>query len=241
MERKRVLLKLTGNLLEHTAQGIDTLYMKKLAQQIKKLSETISFGIVIGGGNFFRGSKQSVQSGIKEQTGHTIGMVATMMNGLIVQDIFEQEGIPNTLFSAISCDFIGVAPSYHAILNTIKNHQCPVFSGGTGNPYVSTDTAAVIRALQMEASELWKGTKIDGVYNDDPVKNPAAKLIKRLTPREALEKKLSIMDAAAFSLAETHNLPLRVFNIFADNALIEAAHNKDYGSTIDQTYQKGYV
>lgn len=241
MERTRILLKLTGNLLEQTSQGIDTTSMKKLAQQIKHLQDTITFGVVVGGGNFFRGARQSAQSGIREQTGHAVGMLATMMNGLIIQDIFEQENIKTTLFTAVPCDFVGSSPSPQALTNALENHHCLIFSGGTGNPYFSTDTTAVVRALQMGAVELWKGTNVDGVYSDDPIKNPSAEHIKRLSYKDALFKKLSIMDATAYSLAEAHTLPLRIFNIFTENALIHAAHNKEFGSTIDQTYQKGYV
>ncbi len=234
MERKKILVKLTGNLLEHTAQGVDTSSLKSIALQIKKLSTSISFGIVVGGGNIFRGSLQSKHSGISEQTGHLVGMIATMMNGLIVQDVFEQAGIETTLFTAVPCDPVGILPSPQALNKAFKQQKCLIFVGGTGNPYFSTDTTAVIRALQMEATELWKGTKVDGIYSEDPLKNPHAQLLKRVRYKEALDENLTIMDSAAYALAEVHSLPLRIFNIFIENALIEAAHNKEFGSTICQ-------
>ena len=168
MERRRIIVKLTGNLIEQTAQGLDTSSIKALASQIKQLSDSITFGIVVGGGNFFRGSLQSTYSAIGEQTGHLVGMLATMMNGLIVQDIFEQAGIPTTLFSAVPCDLVGLPLSPQGLQKALKEKRCLIFAGGTGTPFLSTDTTAVIRSLQIDAMELWKGTKVDGVYSDDP-------------------------------------------------------------------------
>jgi uridylate kinase len=235
MEQRRILIKLTGNLLKHTAQGVDTSHLKSIAWQVKKLSDSMSFGIVVGGGKLFRGSEQSDQAGISQQTGHLVGMIATMINGLIVQDVFEQTGIETALFSAIPCDLVGVIPSPQALSQARKEKRCLIFVGGTGNPYFSTDTSAVVRALQMEAHELWKGTKVDGIYSEDPLKNPAAELIKHISYKKALDENLTIMDSASYALAEEHNLPLRIFNIFIENALIEAAYNKEFGSIIGQT------
>ncbi len=234
MERRRIIVKLTGNLIEQTAQGLDTSAIKEIASQVKQLSDSITFGIVIGGGNFFRGSLQSSYSSIGEQTGHLVGMLATMMNGLMVQDIFEQMGIKTTLFSAVPCDLVGLPLSPQALSKALREKSCLIFAGGTGSPFFSTDTTAVVRALQIDAVELWKGTKVDGVYSDDPLKNPQAHLLKKLTYHDALEKKLSIMDAAAYTLAEAHALPIRIFNIFTENALIKAANTQEFGSTIGQ-------
>ncbi len=232
MQQKTIIVKLTGNLIEQTDHGLDATYLEALAAQVKQLSETITFGIVMGGGNFFRGAVQSKEVHISEQTGHTVGMLATMMNGLILQDIFEQAGINTTLFSALPCETVGLPLSPQGLRSALRQKRCLIFSGGTGNPFFSTDTTAVVRALQIGATEIWKGTKVDGIYTDDPKKNPQAQMIKRLSYKEALEKNLHIMDAAAFALAEPHNLVLRVFNIFTDNALIKAATDTEFGSTV---------
>jgi uridylate kinase len=229
MEPKRILVKLTGDLI---GQGDDSVPLQNIARQIKKLSNSFSFGIVIGGGNFFRGSLQSKDAGISELTGHTVGMLATMMNGLIVQDIFEQAQIETTLFSAVPCDLVGTVASPQAISRAFSEKRCLIFAGGTGNPFFSTDTTAVVRALQIEAKELWKGTKVDGIYSEDPIKNPEAKLIKEISYKDVLEKNLAVMDSAAYALAEVHRLPLRIFNIFVDNALVDAAYDEEFGSTI---------
>ncbi len=220
-----ILLKLTGNILDNGPAPLEN-----IAAQIKQLDST--FGIVIGGGNFFRGARQSSDLHISEQTGHTVGMLATLMNGLIVQDIFEQADIPTTLFSAIPCPTVGLPLSPQAIRKALKESRCLIFSGGTGNPFVSTDTTAVIRALQINAHQIWKATKVDGIYSADPHKEPSANLIKKLTYKQALDDNLRVMDATAFTLAHEHNLELRVFNIFSDNALIQVANDPEFGSTL---------
>ncbi len=227
----KILLKLTGNILDKGPGPLEN-----IAAQIKQLDHT--FGIVIGGGNFFRGARQSSALHISEQTGHTVGMLATMMNGLIVQDILEQAGVSTTLFSAVSCPSVGLPLSPQALNKALKESRCLIFSGGTGNPFVSTDTTAVIRALQMDAQQIWKATKVDGVYSADPQKEPSAKLIKKLTYKQALDDNLDVMDATAFTLAQEHNLDLRVFNIFSNNALIQAANDPEFGSTLS-TKTKG--
>ena len=233
--RKKIILKLTGELLRHTDRGFDASALENIAGQIKQLSSSYTFGIVTGGGNFFRGSQQSPEIGISLQTGHYVGMLATMMNGLIIQDIFEHAGIATTLFSAVPCDTIGLPLSPQAIRTALESDRCLLFAGGMGNPFLSTDTTAVIRALQIGATELWKGTKVDGVYSEDPLKNPQAQRLAKTTYKKALHDDLHIMDAAAFALADPHNLIIRIFNIFHENALLKAAHEKDFGSTISHS------
>ncbi len=220
-----ILLKLTGNVLDEGPT-----LLENIVTQIKQLDAT--FGIVIGGGNFFRGARQSAALHISEQTGHSVGMLATMMNGLIVQDIFEQAGIATTLFSALTCPSVALPLSPQAIRNALSQSRCVIFSGGTGNPYVSTDTTAVIRALQINASQLWKATKVDGVYTADPNKDPNAQRLPSLTYQQALDQHLGVMDATAFALAQEHKLELKVFNIFSDNALIQVAKDPSFGSTL---------
>lgn len=232
--KKYILLKITGEALSKSADnGIDSFVIRSIAQQILSLRETHYFGIVIGGGNFFRGSKQGAQLGLSPSVGHQIGMLATMMNGLILRDVFEQEGLPTTLFTAIPSSEIGVPISDQGIKNALDNDICMVFAGGTGNPFFTTDTTAVLRGLQINADCVWKGTNVDGIYTNDPRLFPEAQLIKKTSYQEVLDKNLKILDATAFVLAKEHHLKIRVFNIFKENALINASRDDQVGSLVE--------
>ena len=230
--KKKILLKLTGEIFLTEQRTLTPAHINAIIEQIKQLSSTHQFGIVIGGGNFFRGRDQGVTLGMTASVGHQAGMLATMLNGLILKDLFEQHGIKTTLLCAITCPEVGESISHQAILGAAKNSSIIIFTGGTGNPFFTNDTNAVIRALQIEADEIWKGTNVPGVYDADPKKNAQAKLLKNVSYQEALDLNLGIMDATAFTLAKQHNQPLRIFDIFAENALIKAAHDKQFGSTI---------
>lgn len=230
-QKKRVVLKLTGEVLQHTPKGLDSSHLESIAKQVKKLLPTIQFSIVMGGGNFFRGA-QGAEIHISEQTGHAVGMLATMMNGLIIQDVFEGIGITTALFSALECTSVGYELSPQNIRNALSTKECLIFSGGTGNPYFTTDTTAVLRALQVGAVELWKGTKVDGIYSKDPLKDASAEVLKKVTFKDAIKDRLAIMDMSAFVLAEEHKVRMRIFNIFTENALIQAASTPEFGSTI---------
>jgi uridylate kinase len=233
--QKTVLLKLTGEILKGTEGQLTEKKLCSIAQQIKALSHEYYFGIVIGGGNFFRGSLQGAALGISSPIGHQIGMLATMMNGLIIQDIFNRYNLATTLFCAIPTPGIGEAISDQALKQAHRNHSIALFTGGTGNPFFTTDTTAVLRALQMNASMVWKGTSVDGIYAADPKKVPHAKRYPCISFKEALQMELKIMDATAFALAQEHNLPIKVFNIFEDNALLKAACDPEFGSIIMNT------
>lgn len=231
--RKRVLLKLTGELFidkEHTQ--LSTTTVVDIIRQVKQLSTTYQFGIVVGGGNFFRGQKQSDALGIEAKNGDYVGMLATMMNGIILQDLCKHHNLSTVLFTALECPEIGKALSPQNIETALQTKDCLIFTGGTGLPFFTTDTNAVLRSLQIGAHEIWKGTDVNGVYDNDPHINANAHFIESLSYQEALEKQLSIMDATAFTLAAHHKQTIRVFNIFTENALINAAHNKYFGSTI---------
>ncbi len=228
--RKTIVLKLTGEIIQHTSAGLDATLLEDIARQIKLLRATHQFGIVMGGGNFFRGAQHGTE--ISAQVGHYVGMLATMMNGLIIQDIFERAGISTALFSAITCEEVGFSLSPQNIANGLHDKDCLIFAAGTGNPFFTTDTTAVLRTLQLNADELWKGTKVDGVYLTDPQKDPSAQIVKRLTYHEALAKRLQVMDLSAFALAEQYKVRTRVFNIFTKDALLQAATIPTFGSTI---------
>lgn len=231
--KKRVLLKLTGNALlnrEGTLLSIDTL--RDVAQQIKTLSQTHQFGIVIGGGNFFRGSVQGKQLGLTPAVSHHVGMLATMMNGAMIQDVFEQNGLTTTLLTALQCPNIGDPISQQSIGQALAQDRIVIFAGGTGVPFVTTDTNAVIRACQLGAHEVWKATNVDGVYSADPRLEPTARLFKKITYAQALADNIKIVDSTALILGLENRLSIRVFNIFEKNALVQAAQEPLFGSTI---------
>lgn len=231
--KKTILLKLTGEVfMSRDKKSLDNTMLISIAQQIKQLENTYYFGIVIGGGNFFRGNTHGKALGITPSIGHQIGMLATVMNGLIIKDLFEQQGIVSTLFCAVPSSEIGVTISQQAIQHSIEKGSCLIFTGGTGNPFFTTDTTSVVRGLQINAVSIWKATHVDGIYNADPKINPNATLIKKISYQEALDKNLRIMDATAFALAREYRLPIRVFNIFTDNALIKASEDLEFGSII---------
>lgn len=232
MPKKIILLKLTGEIFLSPDRTLTRDLINSIAMQIHNLASTHFFGIVIGGGNFFRGSKQGKTLGITPSVAHQIGMLATMMNGLMIKDIFEQHAIPCTLFCAVPAPEIGTPISQQAISSAQAREHCMVFTGGTGNPFFTTDTTAVLRGLQIGASAVWKGTSVDGIYTDDPKSNPQAKLIPIISYNDVFNKQLGIMDTTSIALAKDHNLKIRVFNIFKPDAIIHAAQNETFGSTI---------
>jgi len=232
--KKRILLKLTGKILENPKNGqLTSTLLKNLILQIKQLSTTHQFGIVIGGGNLFRGHQHGNQLGLTQTAGHQVGMLATTMNGIIIKDLLDQHEIPNTLFCAFSCPQMATTISHQSLTHALNQEHILIFSGGTGNPFFTTDTNAILRGLQIKAEEVWKGTGVDGIYNDDPKKNKNATLLSTIAYQEALAKQFGIMDTAAYALGSTHKQPIRVFNIFSTNALLKAAQDKNFGSTIE--------
>jgi len=231
--RQTILLKVTGEILkDRSSDQLNPSMVRDLARQIKELVSSFRFALVIGGGNFFRGSKQGKQLGLHASVGHQIGMLATMMNGLIIKDIFEQEGIASILFCAVPSAEIGNPISHQSITKALLSDNCPIFTGGTGNPFFTTDTTAVLRGLQIGANAVWKGTNTDGIYDADPRANPSANFLSRVSYQEALQNRLGIMDGTAFALAKEHHLEIRVFNIFSHDALLRAARDSTFGSTV---------
>lgn len=231
--KKRILLKLTGNvLLTNNGTTLSVDVINAVAQQIKTLEKTHQFGVVIGGGNFFRGALEGEKLQLAPAVGHQIGMLATLMNGLIIQDVFEKQRLNSTLVSSLTCPSTSPTISQQAVDNALRSKHVLIFAGGTGAPFFTTDTNAVVRALQIGANEVWKATNVDGVYDADPHTHPEAQFIKEISYTNALIKGLSVMDAAAFALASEHKLVIRVFNIFEKNALIQAAKQPLFGSKI---------
>ena len=219
MEYKRVLLKLSGEILAGgKAFGIDSSVINTLAQEIKIIADLgVELGIVIGGGNIFRGVQAGAE-GLDRTSGDYMGMLATAMNALALQDVLERFGIPTRVMSAIEMREIAEPYIRRRAVRHLEKGRVIIFACGTGNPYFTTDTAASLRAMEIGAEVLLKGTKVDAVYDSDPMKNPAAQAYETLSFMDVLQRGLKVMDSAAISLCMDNHLPIVVFNIgVADN------------------------
>lgn len=234
MEHKEtILIKLSGEIFCPNKISAGSLpVVHSVVAQIAQLHKRFQLGIVMGGGNYFRGERQGSQLGLTPWPAHTIGMFATVMNGIALTNLLEQQHIPTVLFSAIDCSQAGNAITPQAIRSATEAKRVLVFAGGTGNPFFTTDTNAVLRAVQMGANTIWKAGPADGIYDSDPKINPSASKLKSVSYAEALESKLQIMDMSAFAMAADHNIQIRIFSIFENNALLHAAADQQFGSLI---------
>ena len=214
MAYKRILLKLSGEaLMAGRSHGIDPERLHNYIDEIIEVSNMgTQVGIVIGGGNIFRGIS-GVEVGFDRVKGDYMGMLATVINGLALQSAFESKGKKARLFTAIRME--PVAEFYYkpGVIEALENNQIVIFSGGTGNPYFTTDTASTLRAVEMEADVVLKGTRVDGVYTSDPEKDPDAEKYDELTFDQALKKELRILDLTAFAMCKENELPIIVFNM----------------------------
>ncbi|WP_341503489.1 UMP kinase [Gallaecimonas sp. GXIMD4217] len=230
---RRILLKLSGEaLMGEEGFGIDPKVLDRMAAEIKELIELgIQVGLVIGGGNLFRG-RGLAEAGMNRVVGDHMGMLATVMNGLAMRDALHRAYVNARLMSAI--DLKGVCDSYNwaEAISLLRAGRVVIFSAGTGNPFFTTDSAACLRGIEIEADCVLKATKVDGVYSDDPVKNPDAVKYDRLTYQDVLEQELKVMDLAAFTLARDHGLPIRVFNMNKPGALKAVVMGEDEGTLI---------
>lgn len=230
---RRILLKLSGEALMGDEQfGIDPKVLDRMAQEIKELVELgVQVGLVIGGGNLFRGEGLA-KAGMNRVVGDHMGMLATVMNGLAMRDALHRAFVNARLMSAI--DLKGVCDSYNwaDAISLLKSGRVVIFCAGTGNPFFTTDSAACLRGIEIEADLVLKGTKVDGVYSADPVKDPSAQLYKQISYNEVLQKQLKVMDLAAFTLARDHNLPIRVFNMNKPGVLRAVVTGADEGTLI---------
>lgn len=233
--KTRVLLKLTGQIFLDKKTGlVDSRLVNSIVNQIKELSSTYQLGIVIGGGNLFRGNQQGKQLGLTPWAAHTSGMLATIINGVMLRDMLTRAGIPAILVSALYCPEVAQPISQQIIDQSLNNGDCIIFAGGTGNPYFTTDTNAILRALEIGAMQVWKCTAVAGVYEADPHKDPTAKMLKTVTYKQAIEERLAIMDTTAFTLAHDNGLTIRVFDVFEHNALVRAAQEPHFGTIIQR-------
>lgn len=211
---KRVLLKLSGESLMGDKQyGIDDKILKMYAGEIKEVQEAgVEVGIVIGGGNIYRGVEKS-SDGIDKVTGDHMGMLATVINALALQSALEHQGVFTRCLSAITMEQIAESFIRRRAIRHLEKGRIVIFAAGTGNPYFTTDTAAVLRAIEIEADLILKGTRVDGVYDSDPEKNASAIRFPEITYADVLKNDLRVMDLTAITLSKENNLPLVVFNM----------------------------
>ncbi|MBT3567088.1 MAG: UMP kinase [Porticoccus sp.] len=234
---KRILLKLSGEeLMGDEGFGIDPRVLDRMALEIGQLVGIgVQIGLVIGGGNLFRGAALNA-AGMERVTGDHMGMLATMMNGLAMRDALDRNNISAHVMSAISMS--GVMEQYDRRKATryLDSGDVVIFSAGTGNPFFTTDSAACLRGIEIDAEIVLKATKVDGVYSSDPLLNTDATMYPRLTYDEALEKKLGVMDLTAICLCREHHMPLRVFRMSKPGALLNIVVGGDEGTLIEEKH-----
>ncbi len=230
---KRVLIKLSGEALQGEGDfGIDPRVLDRMALEIGQLVGIgVQVGLVIGGGNLFRGAELS-RAGLDRVTGDHMGMLATTMNALAMRDALERSNIPTAAMSAIPMS--GVVDRYdrRSAIRCLEQGDVVIFSAGTGNPFFTTDSAAALRAIETDAELMIKATKVDGVYDSDPMKNPSAVKFETLTYDEVLDRKLAVMDLTAICLCRDHNMPVRVFEMEKTGALVNIVVGVNEGTLI---------
>jgi uridylate kinase len=224
---KRVVVKLSGEaLMGATSHGLDQLTLDRIAADLAAgASAGVEIAVVVGGGNFFRGI-QGADKGIDRARADSIGMLATVMNALALEHAIEKAGHSARALSAIPMPYVCQPYSRQAALNHLGKGRVTVLAGGTGNPFFTTDTGAVLRAAELSADAVMKATQVDGVYSADPKKDPTAVRYDRLTHDEAISRNLAIMDTAAFALARENHIPIIVFSIAEANAISSALQGK---------------
>tara|TARA_B100001057_G_scaffold498670_2_gene606488 strand:- start:3407 stop:4108 length:702 start_codon:yes stop_codon:yes gene_type:complete len=231
--KKRILLKISGEaLMGKSEYGIDVSTINKIANEIKKVyRKKYQLCLIIGGGNIFRGIK-GASEGIDRSTSDYMGMLATIMNGLSLQSSLEKIGVPTRVQSAISMSQIAEPYIRRRAIRHLEKSRIVIFAAGTGNPFFSTDTAAALRASELDCNFIIKATKVDGIYDRDPIKNSKAKLIKKISYNDVINKNLKVMDLTAISLAKDTNIPIYITNIFTKNSLINVLNQKGSYSKI---------
>ena len=232
---RRVLLKLSGEALAGTSgQGLDPAVLARFAAEIRDVRALgVELGIIVGGGNFIRGAKAAA-SGMARTAADQMGMLATVMNAMALRESLEAAGVPTRVLSALLVQGV-VEPYIHRrAMKHLESGEVVIFAGGTGNPYFSTDTAAALRALEVQAKVLFKATKVDGVYDDDPKTNPDARRYETLTHMECLRGRLRVMDATAVSLCMENGLPILVFDATRAGNIRAAALGERIGTLVGE-------
>jgi len=230
---QRVLLKISGEAFRGKERyGIDVDSIHHIAKEISQaLAKHIQMAIVVGGGNIWRGTSDRAR-GIDRVTADYMGMLATVINALSLQDALEKMGTPTRVQSAIEISKLAEPYIRRRAIRHLEKGRVVIFAGGTGNPYFSTDTTAALRAVEIDADVLLKGTQVDGVYSDDPRTNPKAKRLTELTAMEAIKRRLRVMDTTAFSLCMENHLPVIVFNLYKDGNIRRAVAGDNVGTLI---------
>ncbi|MDP2304020.1 MAG: UMP kinase [Ignavibacteria bacterium] len=233
LKYKRVLLKLSGeSLMGNKGFGIDPTVLDFFADEVKKVHEAgVEIGIVIGGGNIFRGLSATDQ-GIERVTGDHMGMLATMINSLALQNAIEKIGLFSRLMSAIHMEQIAEPYIRRRAIRHLEKGRIVIFGSGTGNPYFSTDTAASLRAVEVEADVIIKGTRVDGIFDSDPEKNPNAFKFENISYIDILKKNLRVMDLTAVSLCQENHLPMVVFNMDVPGNLLALVNGENIGTLV---------
>lgn len=229
----RVLIKLSGEAFgEEKGVSIDHQRVEYIAEKIREVREMgIDIAIVIGAGNIWRG-RMGISLGMDRATADYMGMLATVMNALVLMDALERINVVTRVQSAIEMRSVAEPYIRRRAIRHLEKGRVVIFGGGTGNPYFSTDTTAALRAMEIGANVLIKATKVDGVYDSDPVKNPHAKMFEHLTYLEALSLRLEVMDSTAISLCMENKLPIQVINLWKENALRDALSGKPCGTLV---------
>jgi uridylate kinase len=233
LKYKRILLKFSGEALMGDGDfGLHADTLKKVAGQVKALRELgVEVAIVVGGGNIFRGA-QIQGSGIERTTGDHMGMLATVINALALRDVIESQGMRAEVCSAMSIEGISSGFQANKAKKQLEDGEILLFAAGTGSPFFTTDTAAALRGVEVAADIVLKATKVDGIYTADPVKDPAATRYTTLSYDEVLQKNLQVMDQTAFVLCRDHQMPIRVFDMFKENAVIRIVQGEDEGTLV---------
>jgi uridylate kinase len=229
----RALLKISGEALAGSlGSGIDFGVVDRLSDELKQVSATgVQLGLVVGGGNIVRGATAS-DKGMDRVSADYMGMLATVINALALQDILEKKGLNTRVMSAIRMEELAEPYIRRRAVRHLEKGRIVIFAGGTGNPYFSTDTAAVLRALEIESRVIMKATNVDGIYTADPKKDPKAKFIAELTFQQALVKGYAVMDANAFGLCKENGLPIVVFNINQPGATARVLAGERVGTIV---------
>ena len=234
MSYNRILLKLSGEaLLGERNHGVDPKRILAYSKEIKEIVDAgIELAIVIGGGNIFRGVS-GASNGIDRVQADYMGMLATVINGLALQSSLEELNVQTRLQTAVKIEAVAEPYIKRKAVRHLEKKRVVIFSAGTGNPFFTTDSAAVLRAIEINADAILKGTRVDGIYNIDPEKNKDAMKFKKLTYDEAINKKLKIMDSTAFTLSQENNLPIIVFNMNKPGNLKKIIEGKDIGTIVN--------
>lgn len=234
MKYKRILLKLSGeSLMGEQEYGISPEMLSQYATEIKQAKELgAEIAVVIGGGNIFRGL-QGAAKGMDRVQGDYMGMLATVINSMALQSELEQQGVATELLSGLAIEPICKETSRRRMISSLKEGKVVIIAGGTGNPYFTTDTASTLRAIEMKADVILKGTRVDGVYTADPEKDPSATKYSTLTYDEALSKKLKIMDLTAFALCQENKMPIYVFDMNTKGNLQKVVKGEHIGTIVE--------